>query len=228
MKGLRTKSQVSDRPAKKIRPVSIRIERGGINPNVSRGRVVDPTAGACRCGCQGIGGRCGHCFAVREGIHRNLTQVRSIHEGSPRACRSAQVGELRQLHQRRGGIKSVVLCAIELDLRTQRGQVELDRAALRVLRTIGELRNDSGGQDGHNHHYNQYFDQRKCRAAFCSLHEQLPRITWELAGWTRFSSNAKWVVSTGLHPDLPACRQRWLPFTLPSLGAGFACPVVWS
>src|SRR5262245_19739131 len=55
-------------------------------------------------------------------------------------------------------------------------QVELARTDLGILGGVGKLRNDGGGQNGHDHDDDQYFNECKRRSTSSDFHGSFPQV----------------------------------------------------
>src|SRR2546423_15413638 len=98
------------------------IEKGRvIDPDIAGRRVIDPAAGASGRRSERVGGRGGDTIQIREGIDRNLTEIRPVNIGWS-GCRvvTVDIGEFGELNERRSRVQARVLRAVELNLRSQR------------------------------------------------------------------------------------------------------------
>lgn len=150
-----------------------RQQRGVVDPDVAAGGVVEPAgiggpAGRSR----RIGRGRGELVAVGERVIRDGRNVGAVHMRGACANGPGSVCLAGQFQQGGAGQSAIMLGPIELDLRTERVQVELGRADLRIAGRVGELRDNGRRQDRHNNDHNQHFDKRKALSAVlnCLLH----------------------------------------------------------
>jgi len=98
------------------------------------------------------------------GIKGNGLQVRAERRRARRRAigvglSNEQGGDRRRIGS--GGNQAAVLGLVDRDLTPEGLQVEQRSAVLGIVRRIGELRNDRGGQDREDHDHNQDFNKRK-------------------------------------------------------------------
>jgi hypothetical protein len=112
-----------------------------------------------------VGRRDAHRVCAREGVLRNLAEVRSQVVRRAGSDGTLHVCARSQLHERGARQPPVVLRLVDHDQIAQRVQVEHGGAHLGVASGIGELRDDHCGQHRHDHDHDQDLDEREAPAA---------------------------------------------------------------